>query len=61
MSIKYRSIPSSSAIDGQRLTCPHCLAKVLIQRGRFVNHGPAGGLFRCPLSGTVPPPKAVVK
>jgi len=60
MSNKYRRISSAAAIDGQRLTCPHCGASVLIQRGRFVNHGPAGGLFRCPLSGTVPP-KAVVK
>ncbi len=59
MSNKYRKADWSIDLTARREVCPHCLQEVAVVSNRFVNHGPKGGLFKCPNSGTVPSKRQV--
>ena len=60
MSDKYHKSDWALDLTKRRERCPHCDQVVAVVNNRFVNHGPKGGLFKCPNSGTVPS-KRVVK
>lgn len=61
MSIKYDRRPDwKMDLTARREKCNHCKRQIAVVNNRFVNHGPAGSIFQCPNSGTVPA-KQVVK
>jgi len=61
MSKKYRKADWALDLTLRRELCPHCDQIVAVVNNRFVKHGPKGGLFQCPNSGTVPAKKQIAQ